>query len=242
MARLFRRFGYELLPSWRLSQLDFEIHLRALFTHLEIRTVLDVGANRGQYRDFLRYQVGFEGEIISFEPIPELARRLENESKKDPKWRVFPYALGSVDSMSTLNVAKSDALSSFLDSNHQHVTNLRDKNIVVRKIPVRIRQLESLVPELGLASVLNQTYLKLDTQGFDLEVVKGAGHWINELAALQSEVPCLRIYEGAADLHETLRQLCAYGYQITGMFAVNREEHLRMIDFDCVMVNGRRFA
>ncbi|HWI16013.1 MAG TPA: FkbM family methyltransferase [Burkholderiales bacterium] len=239
-GRMLRRFGLELVPAWRREQLEFEIHLRALFARLEIDTVLDVGANRGQYRDFLRYQVGYEGDIVSFEPIPEIAARLEERARQDPKWRVLCCALGSADGQADFNVARSDQLSSFLPADHRNVRELTEKNVVVRTIPVKLRRLASVISDLGLARKLAWTYLKMDTQGFDLEVMAGAGPWVEQFAALQSEVACLRIYQGAPELHESLQRLGAYGYEITGMFPVNRERHLRVIDFDCVMVNARR--
>lgn len=71
-----RQFGYELIPSWRLDSLELANHLRELFNFLDIKCVLDVGANKGQYRDFLRQHVGYKGLILSFEPISALAKNL----------------------------------------------------------------------------------------------------------------------------------------------------------------------
>jgi len=63
--------GLTIIPSWRLDQYPFEIFLRRLFDLYKIDLVIDVGANLGQYRDFIRKAVGFEGWIVSFEPDPE---------------------------------------------------------------------------------------------------------------------------------------------------------------------------
>ena len=57
--------------------------LRKIFAANRIDTVIDVGANKGQYRDFLRHHVGFRGSIVSFEPLPEFAASLK--AKADVK-------------------------------------------------------------------------------------------------------------------------------------------------------------
>ena len=72
MEQFFRKFGYEIIPSWGLEHdAPLARHLATLFQKLNIRCVLDVGANIGQYREFLRHQVGYDGLIISFEPVRE---------------------------------------------------------------------------------------------------------------------------------------------------------------------------
>src|SRR6266496_6469145 len=51
-------------------------HLHRFFKHFKVDCVFDVGANAGQYANMLRTEVGYKGDIVSFEPIPELAQRL----------------------------------------------------------------------------------------------------------------------------------------------------------------------
>ena len=91
------RFGVEFLPRWRLARLPFASHLQRLFAKYEIDSVLDVGANRGQYRDFLRNEVGFTGMIISFEPVRHVFEQLERRTQEDPSWKAINMALGSTD-------------------------------------------------------------------------------------------------------------------------------------------------
>lgn len=62
--------GYVMIPEWRRQSFPLATRLRQLFVHHRIETVIDVGANEGQYQDFLRTRVGFDGRIESFEPTP----------------------------------------------------------------------------------------------------------------------------------------------------------------------------
>ena len=85
-----------------MEQLPLSGTLRNLFAELDIRCVLDVGANKGQYRDFLRSQVDYQGLIISFEPIQKNAVILQDRAKRDNRWFTYPYALGSTNTNRTL--------------------------------------------------------------------------------------------------------------------------------------------
>ena len=69
VLRVSRSFGYDIVPLRDMKERDLALHLRELLARLDIDCVLDVGANAGQYHDFLRDKVLFDGPIISFEPV-----------------------------------------------------------------------------------------------------------------------------------------------------------------------------
>ena len=230
------RFGYEIIPSWRMEQYDFANHLRELFKLLDIKCVIDVGANRGQYRDFLRAHVGYEGLILSFEPVSSLADYLFSKSKSDPFWEVFPFALGSSETTHSINVMTSDQFSSFLTPDHTVVADFTEKNKIDHQEQVLVRKLDILIDDLKKKYSIQNIYLKLDTQGYDLEILKGAENTLCEIMALQSEVSVLRIYAGMPDFLTTIKLLNEKGFDISGMFPVSRDRYLRVVEFDAVMV------
>jgi hypothetical protein len=81
--------------------------------------------------------------------------------------------------------------------------------------------------------------LKVDTQGFDLEVVEGAVKVLDRVRALQLEVPAKRVYDGMPPLPRTLERLDELGFEVTGMFPVTRDRDLlRVVEFDCVLRRG----
>jgi hypothetical protein len=104
----------EAIASWRLVRLPLARHLARLFKVYDIRCVLDVGANTGQYRDFLRREVGFDGLVISFEPISSVFQALAERASSDLQWKVLNLALGAVDEERVLNVMAASDLSSLL--------------------------------------------------------------------------------------------------------------------------------
>ena len=237
LARIARFAGYEVVPVWRLEHFELSNHLRDLFDRLDIRCVIDVGANAGQYRDFLRTNVGYENLILSFEPLPDLVNILNEKSAADPNWKVFPYARGNENGTRTFNIAASSQFSSFLSPDNSDIQGLEDKNVVTSKTTVNIRRLDTVFDEIKKEWDVENVYLKLDTQGFDLEVIKGGENSLKEILGLQSEIPMIKIYGGMPDFSTSLDAFLNRGYQITGMFPVNRDANLRVIDFDCTMIN-----
>lgn len=228
-----RRLGYDITPYWRLPQQPLVRHTRALFDKYSIDAVFDVGANLGQYHDLLRDEVGFNGLIVSFEPVREYADRLQARSAHEPNWIVKDFALGSVEESVPINVTSSPGLNSFL-------TPIQ-RDLVRHTEVVSIRRLESIFHELQRAYGFGAPYLKIDTQGFDLSVVKGAGIALGEFRALQTEASIRAGYEGMPTYLQTLDSLSEVGFEVSGMFPVWHDKALRLVEFDLVMTN-RAFA
>ena len=102
---------------------------------------------------------------------------------------------------------------------------------------VAVRALDGWLDEQDLPPA--PTSLKLDTQGFDLEVLRGAPRALTgPVVALQSEVSVRPIYEGMPDWREAVRSIEALGFSLSGMFPVSRTERLEVIEWDCVAVRA----
>jgi hypothetical protein len=80
-------------------------------------------------------------------------------------------------------------------------------------------------------------YLKLDTQGFDLEVLRGGDASLSGMLALQTEASVIGVYKGSPSYTETIHYLDQRGFDLTGLYTVSRDASLRLIEFDCVMIN-----
>ena len=84
VLRVSRSLGYEIVPLREMKERDFALHLRELLARLQIDCVLDVGANVGQYHDFLRDKVLYDGPIVSFEPVSRHVELLRLVCRKTP--------------------------------------------------------------------------------------------------------------------------------------------------------------
>lgn len=237
---LSRSLGYELIPVWRMRQLELVTHLRRLFDLLQIDTVLDVGANTGQYHDFLRMHVGFKGAIVSFEPVSKNVSVLHQRAEADPGWRICDVALGKEDATMVINVMMRDSFSSFLNPAETAPGMFKELNTVDYQETVNIKRLDAILDQVLPQGAGKNIYLKLDTQGYDLNVVEGASGVLDRIRALQSEVAVLRIYDDMPDYFTSIQTLNQKGFEVTGLFPVTRDENQRVVEFDCVMINSRK--
>ena len=237
VLKVSRSFGYDIVPLREMKERDFALHLRALLGHLDIDCVLDVGANVGQYHDFLRERVLYDGPIISFEPVSRHVEHLRERARTDSNWHIEGYALGAKDTTMPINVMVSDQFSSFLQPDNSRVQAYDGLNTTSYVENVTVRTLDVVMPVLQERLGFERPYLKLDTQGFDIEVLQGARESLGGVRALQTEASVIGIYEGMPDYMQTIRYLDQRGFDITGFYPVSRDASLRLVEFDCVMIN-----
>src|SRR5262249_19705970 len=137
---------------------------------LGITLLLDVGANTGQYARRVRRQ-GFQGRMVSFEPLADAFDQLQQTARRDRRWQCLKLALGSAGTTIPLNVSGNRESNSFLPMAHQHELSAPGSGYVRQEL-ARVVRLDSLVPDVIHAD--DRIYLKLDVQGFETEVLKGA--------------------------------------------------------------------
>lgn len=227
-----RALGYEVVPFPPAESLA--AHLLALFHQLGINCVFDIGAHVGEYGTFLR-EIGYRGHIISFEPVPLSFAVLEKQCSPDPKWRGQCLALGSRDGSLRINVTHATEFSSFLRPSRLSREEFAHRSDIVRVEEVEVRRLDSIFTECLQQIPDPHVYLKTDTQGYDLEVLEGAGARLADVLALQLELSLLPVYLNVTGGFETLSRLNAMGFEVTGLFPVSRSRDLRIIELDCVM-------
>jgi FkbM family methyltransferase len=237
VLKVSRSLGYEIVPLREMKERDFALHLRELLARLKVDCVLDVGANAGQYHDFLRDKVFYDGAIVSFEPVSRLVEALRERSRGDRDWHIEGYALGSRDGSMPINVMVSDQFSSFLEPDHRRVRDHAGLNTPCHTETVAVRTLDVVLPVLQERIGFARPYLKIDTQGFDIEVLRGAGASLPAVKALQTEASIIGLYKGMPPYMDTLRYLDERGFDITGLYPVSRDSTLRLVEFDCVMIN-----
>jgi len=202
--QLLRRMGYD------LSRIDRASHPLArrkmLLETNAVDVVLDVGANAGQFAMETRRDVGFSGRIISFEPLSSAFELLQNNAGGDPLWQVINCALGSAESSQEINVAGNSYSSSLLNMLSAHLRAAPDSRYVAKE-RIEVRSLDSMFD--GLCSGDDSVYLKIDTQGYESEVIRGAEEALARIGTVQLEMSLVPLYEGQgtfADLHGLLSE------------------------------------
>ncbi len=242
-ARLLHKLGYEVIPLWRLPDYEKTKLIKSILAHNRIDGVIDVGGNVGQYHDFVRQEVGFIGPIVTFEPIAALARNLTDRVKTegDADWTIQNYALGQAEEMRAFNITRDTAFASFLQPRSRPGLSAGDMgfdeqvNIVARQ-QTAVKRLDQVLPNIFGPLGDRRLFLKVDTQGYDLEVLAGARGVLGAVMAIQIEVSLIPVYENMPPMDVTLDALKKLGFHVSGIFPIARDRQLRVIEFDCVLV------
>jgi FkbM family methyltransferase len=180
---------------------------------------------------------GYTGRIVSFEPLPQVAEKLEKRAADDPDWWVVPYALGEEASETAMHVAGGQGRMSSLRPPSEFGKDWSWKLGSEGTAAVSVRRLDDLFDETVQGLDDPRVYLKLDTQGYDLPAFAGAGTRIDEVLGMQAEVSVVPIYEGVPRLGDQLAVYEGAGFELTGMFPVIRDEaSMRVIEFDAVLI------
>jgi len=206
---LARRAGIEL--HWYEPAQSQEARLFRLLSHHCVDTVLDVGANDGGYARMLR-DGGFEGGILSFEPLDAAHRALDAAAARDAHWHVAPrMALGAHDGEVEINVAGNSTSSSILPMMATH-SNVAPQSayVDVERVPIhRLDGVRHAVIEQGSAF-----FLKIDTQGYEMPVLLGAERLLHRVRGVQLELSLTPLYDGQTLYRETIDWLVARGFEL----------------------------
>jgi FkbM family methyltransferase len=208
-----RSAGSELARSY--SEREWKRQFVKQLESRQVDVVFDVGANSGQYTTGLR-RAGFNGRIVSFEPLLGPFSLLESKASKDPFWDCQRCALGDFDGTISINVAgNAGESSSVLPMLRRHQDAYPPANYVGTE-DAPIRRLDSVAPEV--LRTTDMTFLKIDVQGFEKQVLAGSKSTINDCCVgMQLELSFLPLYEGGMQIREALDLVYSLGFTLTGL-------------------------
>jgi FkbM family methyltransferase len=213
IKRMARLFGLEIKRY--IPESSETARLMKLFSYHQISTVLDVGANKGQYAQLLR-ENGYRGRIISFEPLTSTHALLLEASRRDPSWTVAPRAaLGDRDGDITINIAQNTVSSSILP---MHDTHLRSepKSAYIATESAPVCKLDTIASDY-LRQEDTSVFLKIDVQGYESQVLAGASRTLPGIKGIQLELSLVPLYEGEPLFQEMLNLLDKLGYELNAV-------------------------
>lgn len=200
-----------------------------------VGTVLDVGANVGQFGMQLR-EHGYKGRIISFEPVRSVFECLQRRTMSDPIWDTHHLALGSTEGEKKIHIAEQSVFSSFKKPS-AYVNESFPGSQLARTESVQVARLDSFFnqhPETAC-----DAFLKVDTQGFEEEVLRGAGAWLEKLTAIQLELPMHPLYEDQKTWLQIVNDLVDQGFSVA-MVKENSYDwaRMRLLELDIVFTRA----
>jgi FkbM family methyltransferase len=228
-ARMLREFVRHLLRQRGLELLKIP-NSGDFLNDRHCDLVLDVGANIGQFGRGLR-TVGYRGRIVSFEPLDSCYPQLKALADRDPTWDCRQVALGDHEYSTEINISRHTAYSSIrklsavgenFDPNTEVVAT---QKIDVSTIDVQMKSLQADHP-----------FLKIDTQGFEKEVLAGAKDTLRKCVGLLLELPVENLYDNVWGFSEAVAYAESLGFLPAQILPVSprRNDRVSALEFDCL--------
>lgn len=187
---------------------------RRLLEVYGIDLVLDVGANSGQFGMHLRRDLGYRGEIVSFEPLSAAFVQLQAAAARDGRWRTRQLALGEAAGRQEIHIAGNSESSSLLAMLPLH-EQAAPYSAYTGAESVQVETLDALFDDLRGSA--RNVFLKIDTQGYEAQVLRGAQRTLPSVDTLQLEMSLAPLYEGQALFGELYEQLRGQGYTLVAL-------------------------
>jgi FkbM family methyltransferase len=202
--RQLRRFDFQVK---KYPDVDLKRRMQ-LIGNNNINVLVDVGANEGQYALLMR-DLGFQHKIVSFEPLKQAFEKLEVLSLKDRKWQVENFALGSENAKSIIHISSNSFSSSLLEILPVHLKNAPESKYVAQQ-EVEVKTLDSVFDTI--CGIGDRVMLKIDTQGFEKNVLEGAIESLKMISIIQVEMSVVPLYEGEMIFTEMIKYLQDKGF------------------------------
>jgi len=172
--------------------------------------VLDVGAADGGYGRILR-QWGYAGRIVSFEPLANSYAELSRNIANDSTWVARNHALGDEAGAAQINVASNSTSSSLLPMQDSHRDAEPSVDIIGQET-IRVERLDDVASEI--IGPDDTVYLKIDTQGFERQVLSGGAATLTRSVGLQLELSFVSLYEGGMLANEAISMAYDAGFHL----------------------------
>lgn len=178
----------------------------------DIRTFIDIGAQVGEYVDFA--QRFFPGALIyAFEPLKDGFETLKRKEAKIPGLTVFNYAIGEKETSAQIYRSSYAPSSSLLKMSSLHKEAF--PHSASHEIEaIRMCRLDDVFQDLPIRP---NTFVKIDTQGYEDRVIKGGRKVLSQATVIQIEISFEILYEGQVLFDNIYAQLRSLGFSFHGV-------------------------
>lgn len=193
------------------------------------RTVIDVGANRGQFLLVAARRFP-EAALFAFEPLPGPREVLRRTMPRSRPVRLFDLALTDRAGTATFHVSRADDSSSLLPISTAQVVTFPGTDEVAQ-LPVTTARLDDV---LGPADLAFPVLLKIDAQGGELAVLEGATAILPSVTTILVECSFVELYEGQPMADAVIRFVHGHDFSLRSISAVTTTAAGRPVQADLV--------
>ena len=208
LKKITRNFGLEIIRF--TPQASNAARLKHFLSYYEFNLVFDVGANTGQYASNLR-EIGYAGRIISFEPGSSAYSILKSNAAKDLNWDIAPrIAIGDQDQEIEINISENTQCTSLLDLTDDLLESFPSSSYTTTE-KVQLAKLDTIAGNF-FNKENDKILLKIDTQGYEKQVLEGAKEILPHILGVQLELSINQLYKEEILYDEMINYLKQLGY------------------------------
>ncbi len=194
---------------------------------LQLQTVVDIGANRGQFALCIR-RLYPQAHIYCFEPLSRPARAWMRNFGGDPRAKLFRKAIAASSGAATMSVSRWDVSSSLLPfAQAQH-----DNFPLTQEASREVVETTTLEECIGEQELQDRALLKIDVQGYELTALQGCGALLDKFKYVYVEASFVELYVGQALATEVVGFLLSRGFGLMCVANLSHGKSLRPIQAD----------
>lgn len=201
----------------------------------QIRTVLDIGANEGQFAKMIVRACPHLQALHSFEPLADCQSPLRRALEGDTRHLIHNFGIGDKNESTSFNHAEFSPCSSLLmarpllTQDHPGAGKIRQEIVELRTLDSWATETE-LVPEI---------LIKIDVQGYEDKVIEGGVNTLKRARYVVVEVPFFQLYENQPLFHQIYSKLHDLGFVFRGFVGQNvRKFDARVLEADALFENS----
>jgi FkbM family methyltransferase len=236
LRRYIQKTGFDLRRHNILNNSHYQQMM--LLDKLKINQIIDIGANQGQYALEL-ISSGFKGGILSMEPLSVEYEKLKAKASKHNNWLVKRCALGNFDGEIPINISLNSVSSSIFPIMDAHLKAEAESRYISQE-SAPIFKLDSIFEEYIF--IKDKIFLKIDTQGYEFEVLQGASKSLPKIMGLKIELSLRELYQGQKNWIDVINFLEKNHFELWGIhpiFADNLD--FRILQVDALFIRNYKF-
>ena len=207
---------------------------KSVLAQLNCRTVVDIGANRGQFALAARFAFP-AAPIMSFEPLPEPAAVFRRVFDGDRGTVLYEAAIGPRNEPGTMHLSAKDDSSSLLP-----ISALQGEMFPgTEEVGTRVVRVAPLATFLKGDEVFEPALLKLDVQGYELDALIGCESLLGRFEWVYCECSFIELYSGQRLAGDVIGWLTHKGYAVSGVFNVAYDGTGRTVQADFLFERPR---
>lgn len=204
-----------------------------LLRMLSCNSIVDIGANRGQFALVSRKAFPSK-DIFSFEPLEKPSEIFEKVFKNDLHTYLYRCAIGQERKIANIHISKDDDSSSLLMVSDRQ-KELFPNSVVSAKSPV---QVIPLIDALAGVTIPAGSLMKIDVQGYELEVLQGSEELLGKFSHLYIECSYIELYQGQALAHQVIDWLSKRNFILKGVYNTYYDKYGQSIQSDLLFAHA----